>query len=116
MKSTLVSVELMARYLLAKEKLRKYLKLITPKGFHWHLRSLGQNFVDVVKVYCVECCKEFGSTTRDRFKNTIHNLFAKNKNLVTSCLTHMLEIGVEERQSSLVIIPNHKPLQGSLLS
>lgn len=27
----------------------------------------------------------------------------------TSCLTHIFEIGVEERESSLVIIPNHKP-------
>jgi hypothetical protein len=65
----------MARYLLAKEKFRKDLELIIVKDHQWHLRSLDQNFVGVVKLYCVECCKEFGYTTGDRSKNTIQNMF-----------------------------------------
>ena len=77
-KSTLVSIEVMFRYILAKEKLRKYVKLITLKDHQWHLRSLNHNFVGVVNKHCMECCKEFGSITRDHSKNTIHNLFAKN--------------------------------------
>jgi hypothetical protein len=65
MKSTLVSAEVIARHLLAEEKLRKDLKLITMKDHQWHLRSLNHNFVGVVKVNRVECCKEFGSTIGD---------------------------------------------------
>ena len=76
LKSTLVSAEIMARYLLAKKKLRKVLKLITMEDHQWHLRSSDKNFVGVVKVYCVEGCEEFGSTIGDHSKNTIHNLFA----------------------------------------
>ena len=52
----------MARYFLTKEKLRKYLILITLKGHQWDLRSSDHNFVGVVKVNFVECRKEFGST------------------------------------------------------
>ena len=77
MKSTLVSTEVMARYLLAKEKLKKNLKLKTLEDHQWHLRSLDHNSVGVVKVCCVECCEEFGSTIEDHTKNTIHNLFSK---------------------------------------
>ena len=69
----------MSRYILAKEKLRKYVKLITLEDHRWHLRSLDHNFVGVVKVHCVGCYKEFGSTTRDHSKNTIHNILAKKK-------------------------------------
>lgn len=76
LKSTLVSVKGMAKYLLAQEKLRKDLKLITLKDGQWHLRSLDHNFVDAVKVHCMEYCNEFGSTVGDHFKNTFHNLFA----------------------------------------
>ena len=50
-------------------------------------------------------------------KTQSHNLFAKQKKIQTpSCLTYMFEIGAKQRESSLVIIPNHKPLKGSLLS
>ena len=65
----------------------------------------------------MECYKEFESTTRDHYKNKIHDLFPPKKNikLITSCLTHMFEIGAE-KESNLVINPNHKPLKGSLLS
>ena len=34
----------------------------------------------------------------------------------THIYVYIFEIGVKERESSLVIIPNHKPLKGSLLS
>jgi hypothetical protein len=44
------------------------------------LKVFKLEFMGIVKVYCVECCKEFEFTTRDHSKNTIHNLFAK-KNL-----------------------------------
>ena len=74
-----MSTKVIASHLLAKEKPRKYLKLITLEDHQWHLRSLDHSFVDVVEMNCVECCKEFGSTTRDHSKNTIHNLFAKSK-------------------------------------
>ena len=66
----------MARYLLTKEKLRKDLKLIILEDHQWHLRSSGLNFVGVVKVYCVEFCNEFGSTSEDHSKKKIYNLFA----------------------------------------
>ena len=52
-----MSVEVMVRYLLTKEKLRRDLKLITLKDHQWHLRSLDLNFVGVIKVYYVEFCK-----------------------------------------------------------
>ena len=39
MKSTLVSAEVMARYLLVEKKLKKDLKLITLEDHQWHLRS-----------------------------------------------------------------------------
>lgn len=61
LKSTLVIAKLMARYLLTKETLGKDLKLITLEYHQWHLRTLDQNFVGVIRVYCVECCKDFGS-------------------------------------------------------
>ena len=76
LKSTLMSTNVMTRYLVAKEKLRKYMKLITLEDFQWYLRYSYHNFVGVVKVLCVECCKEFGSTTRDHSNNTINDLFA----------------------------------------
>ena len=47
---------------------------MTPKVFM--LESMG-----ILKVYCVECCKEFGFITRDHSKNTIHNLFVQKKQL-----------------------------------
>ena len=52
LKSTLVNVEVIARYLLTKEKLRKYLKPITLEDHQWHLRFLYHNFVGVVNMYC----------------------------------------------------------------
>ena len=83
------------------------------KDHQWHLRSLDKNFVGVIKLYFVECCKEFGSTIGDRSKNTIQNMFT-NFSKVSSCLTHIFEIGAKERESSLVIFPNYKPLVGRL--
>ena len=43
MESTLVSVEYMLRYLMAEEKLRKHLKLITLEDHQWYLRSSDHN-------------------------------------------------------------------------
>ena len=40
------------------------------------IEASDHNFVGVVNVYCVECCKEFGSNIGDHSKNKIHNLFA----------------------------------------
>ena len=60
------------------------------------------------KVYCVEYCKEFGSTTRDHSKNAIYNFFANFLKKINPCLTYTLEIGAEEREFSLVITLNHK--------
>jgi hypothetical protein len=50
MKSTLMTIKVMARYLLANEKLRKGLKLIILEDHLWHLRSSDQNSMSVVKV------------------------------------------------------------------
>ena len=47
LKSTLVIAEVMARYLLAKEKFRKELRVITLEDHQWPLRSLDHNFVGV---------------------------------------------------------------------
>ena len=47
MKSTWVSLEVMARCMLTKEDL----KLITLEDHQWHLRSSNDNDVDVVEVY-----------------------------------------------------------------
>ena len=44
---TLVSAEVMARYVQAEEKLLKDLKPITIEDHQWHLRSLDQNIVGV---------------------------------------------------------------------
>ena len=77
LKSTLMNAKVMARYLLTNKKLRIYLKLKKTLVEHqWQLRSTDRNFVGLVKMYCMECRKEFGSTTRDRSKDTIHNFFA----------------------------------------
>ena len=57
----------------------------------------------------------FGLTSGDHSKNTNYNLFANFKN-VTYRLTYIFEIGAKERESSLVIIPNHKSLKGNLSS
>ena len=38
----------------------------------------------VVQVYHMECYKEFGSTTGDHSKNTIHNLYASLEKLLMS--------------------------------
>ena len=105
----------MARYFLTKEKLRKYLILITLKGHQWDLRSSDHNFVGVVKVNLWSVVKSLDPPW-DHSKNQIHNLFAIFFEKVTSCLAYIFEIRVEERLCSLVIIPNHKPLKGSLLS
>jgi hypothetical protein len=43
LKFTFVSAEVMARYLLAKEKLRKDLRGITLEDHEWHSRSLHQS-------------------------------------------------------------------------
>ena len=110
LKSTLLRAEVIAIYLLAKENIRNYLKLITLEDHQWNSRSLDHKFVGVEKVNCVECCKEFGSTTRYQSKNKIHNLIANFVKKITSCLTYIFEIGAKERKFSLVIIPNHKPI------
>ena len=60
LKSTLVSIEVMARYLLAKDKFRKYLKLITLEDHQWHFMSSNHNFVGVglstkTWMLCIEC-------------------------------------------------------------
>jgi hypothetical protein len=104
MKSTLVSAEIMASHLLVIDKLMKNLKLITLEDHQWHLRYAYYNLLGVVKVDCVECCIEFGFTTRDHSKKTMHNLFA-NFVPITSCLTYIFKIGVEGRESNLVSIP-----------
>jgi hypothetical protein len=67
--------------------------------------------VGLVKVYCVEFCKEFGSASGNDSKNTIYNMFAKKKLISkknASCLTYIFQIGDEVRESSLVINPIHK--------
>ena len=53
---------------------------MTPSKF-FVLKSMG-----ILKVYCVDCCKEFGFTIGDHSKNTIHNLFVQKKlnNLISS--------------------------------
>ena len=76
LKSALVSAKATTRYLLTKENLKKYLKLITPKDHQWHLRSLNRNMVCIVNVNFRSVVKSFGSTTRDHFKDKIHTLFA----------------------------------------
>ena len=74
----------------------------------------------IMKVHYVEFCEEFGFNTRINSKNTIHNLFAFFKNFnykkITQYLMCTFKISVKGRESILVIIPNHKPLKGALLS
>jgi hypothetical protein len=50
MKSTLVTFKDMARYLLAEEKLRIFLKQMTWEDHQWQVRSLDQSSMGIVKV------------------------------------------------------------------
>ena len=68
----------------------------------------------VEKVYCVRCCKEFGSITKDQYKNQI-NLLANFKKIHLMSNIHN-QISAEEKELNLVINPNQKPLKGSVLS
>jgi hypothetical protein len=90
-------------------KLRKVLKLITLKDHQWHLRSSNHTYADVVKVYCVEFCKAFGSTIGNHSKSITTSLSNYKKCHLMSNI--QFEIGAKEREPNLVIIPNHKPLK-----
>ena len=50
LKSPLESVEVMVRYLLAKEKLTKDMKLINVEDHQWHLISSDHDYVAIAKV------------------------------------------------------------------
>ena len=70
-----------------------------------HLRSLDQNCVGIVRLYCVECCKEFGFPIGDHSKNTIHKIYAKKK-LNNHMTSYIYEIGAKGKESNLMMIPN----------
>ena len=54
LKSTLVSVKVMARYMLAKEKFEKDLKLITLEDHQWQLRFSDPKSMGVVEVCSIK--------------------------------------------------------------
>ena len=79
LKSTLFLKEVLNKYMKATSKLKKELALIDLEDHKWKLKSWDLNGILVVKVYCGECDKDFGGTSGDHSKNTIHNLFTNFK-------------------------------------
>lgn len=79
LKSNIVPKDIMQRYTSANDKLRKELKLSSLEDHRWNLRSWDQSGAGVVKLYCVECFKDFGPASSDQTETTIQNLFANLK-------------------------------------
>jgi ribosomal protein S27E len=80
---TLLTKDVVERYLLEEKKLRLDLKSIYQDDHMWKLKTLDVNDIRVVKVHCAECGKDFGSSTGDHSKSTVHNFFM-NFNLMST--------------------------------
>ena len=87
--STLIPREVMDWYLRAEEKLRKELNQIALEDHSWSLRSWDESGVGIVKLYCDECRKDFGSNTGEHTKPGVTNLFANFKKSHIMSLSHI---------------------------
>ena len=75
LQSTLISAEIMDKYILEEENLRRKLKGISLEDHDWKLKSFDHNGVGVVKIYCLECNKHHGGISGDHTNHAIQNLF-----------------------------------------
>ena len=75
LQSTLISAEIMDKYILEEENLRRKLKGISLEDHDWKLKSFDHNGVGVVKIYCLKCNKHHGGISRDHTSHAIQNLF-----------------------------------------
>jgi hypothetical protein len=76
LKATLISREVMQWYSRGEKKLQHELKQICLDDHSWFLKSWDLNGVDIVKVHCAECVKDFGGSNGDHTKGAINNLFS----------------------------------------
>ncbi len=84
--STLLSTEVLEKYKRAVEKLKAEMKRMSIDDHMWCLKSWDQDGSAIVKLYCGECSKLYGSNEGDHNKITIANLFANfsKKHLVSA--------------------------------
>ena len=83
--STLLSEEVLEKYIAAVDKLRKDLNLISLEDRVRSLRSCDQNGVGIMRLWCAKCNRVFGGSTSDHSKIAINNLFLNfNKSHVIS--------------------------------
>jgi hypothetical protein len=75
LQSTLISAEVMDKYILEEENLRRKLKGISLEDHDWKLKSFDHNGVGVVKIYCLDCNKHHGGISGDHTSHAIQNLF-----------------------------------------
>jgi hypothetical protein len=59
LKSIMIPQEIMGKYLVTVQKLKKKLIGTSLDDHLWSLKSWDQNGIGVVKLWCGECCKEF---------------------------------------------------------
>jgi hypothetical protein len=79
LQSLLVLQEAIDKYKMCHARLKKELKLISLEDHVETLKSFDNNNVGIVKLQCGECQKDFGGSSGDHSKSTIHNLFANFK-------------------------------------
>ena len=75
LKSELLSNDVMDRYLERAKKMWVELKQIAIDDHEWWLKSFDLNSRGVVKLWCTECKKDCGKSSKDHTKSEIDNLF-----------------------------------------
>jgi len=78
LKSIMIPKEIMGKYLVVVEKLKKKLIGISLDDHIWSLKSSDQNGIGIVKLWCGKCSKEFGGISGDHSKSSINNFFGKS--------------------------------------
>jgi hypothetical protein len=71
LKSIMIPKEIMGKYLVVVEKLKKKLIGISLDDHLWSLKSWDQNGIGIVKLWCGKCCKGFGGISGDHSKSSI---------------------------------------------
>ena len=86
LKSLLLPNQVMERYLERAKKLRLELKRIALDDHEWCLKTFDLNGSGVVKLWCAECKKDCGGSSKDHTKAQIDNLFNnfKRSHIVSS--------------------------------
>lgn len=89
LKSTLLPLDVMDRYLERAKKLRAELQKVAMSDHEWWLKSFDLNGAGVVKLWCGECKKDCGGGSKDHTKAQIDNLFNNFKRSHIISIAHV---------------------------